>query len=177
MRVSIAGASLRLGFINSTFNIHNGGQLIATNRFFISMALGIALGAIGLVTVGYLATLTIPAQVTIWLDQHNSLTIARIVTAFSMQLIGFGVFAALLGQTLGKTKHWLSNSLVSYFSMVAYVTILDTGNMFNGISIESTMFSVVPLASLLISAYLSHKKYNNKLSSALDLTSARSKKG
>lgn len=151
--------------------------MIATNRFFISIALGIALGAIGIVLIGYLAAVAIPVEFYLWFDQHSSLKVARVLTAFSMQLLGFGVLAALLGQTLGKTKHWLSNSLVSYLSMVVYVTVLGTGDTFNGLSIESTMFAIVPLASLLSSAYLSHKKYNNKLSSVLNISTSLGNKG
>lgn len=151
--------------------------MIATNRFFISMALGIALGAVGVIIVGLLASLAAPVEFYTWLDQHSSRQVAQLIISFLMQLLGFGVLAALLGQTLGKTKHWLSNSLVSYLSMISYVTILGTGKPFSGITIESTMFAVVPLASLLISAHLSHKKYNNKLASALNISSTLGKKG
>ena len=146
--------------------------MIATNRFFISGALGLAVGATGAIIVGYLAAIAIPAEFFIWFDELGLLGLARFIIAFLMQLLSFGILAALIGQVLGRTNHWLSNSLISYLSMISYIAIVDASNPFT-ITIESLTFGLVALLCLLASAYRSNNTYYKNLASTLDLSSAR----
>lgn len=86
-----------------------------------ALALGVSLGSIGVLLMGYIAAIAIPAEWVLWFG-NNDLAILSI--NFVSQLIAFGIITIVTGTVLGRiSAKWLLNSALCYVGFLFYMSV------------------------------------------------------
>jgi hypothetical protein len=86
-----------------------------------SFLLGILLGVLGELLMGYLAAVAIPREFILWFENT---TLALAAISFVSQFFIFGTIATAIGVALGQLSgKWLLNSLACYFGFLFYSSV------------------------------------------------------
>ncbi len=128
-----------------------------------SIGLGLCLGAIGVILMGYVAAIAIPVECILWFDSNE---IANAIIYFISHFLAFGTLAIATGMILGRlSEMWILTSVVCYASFLFYLSIgtslvykTEISNPFAGFTyFDLPTILLLPLC-LFVSTWIAAKK-------------------